>query len=124
MLLKTFSIGFLLIALFHATSAGTAEERISFSVPAAPWTLTLPKEGLVVQEQQEPRERRVYLHARLHADSGVLPSVEVRVLDATCDLIGEGGFEEVGNEEAMSVPELVPKASELVAGRGAELLGR
>ena len=38
--------------MFHATSAGTAEERISFSVPAAPWTLTLPKEGLVVQEQQ------------------------------------------------------------------------
>jgi hypothetical protein len=54
----------------------------------------------------------------------VLPSVEVRALDATCDLVGEAGLEESGNEEAMSVPELVPNASELVAGRGAELLGR
>jgi hypothetical protein len=54
----------------------------------------------------------------------VLPSIEVRALEETCDLVGEGTVEEVGNKEAMSVPELVPKASELVTGRDAELLGR
>jgi hypothetical protein len=29
----------------------SADERIGFTVPAAPWTLTLPKDGLVVRQQ-------------------------------------------------------------------------
>lgn len=37
--------------LFRAASAAE-EERIGFSVPAAPWALTLPKDGLVVENQQ------------------------------------------------------------------------
>jgi hypothetical protein len=54
----------------------------------------------------------------------VLPSIEVRARYATRDLVGEGVLEEAAKEEAMSVLELVSKASELIAGRGAELLGR
>lgn len=34
------------------TSQTLDEERIGFTVPAAPWTLTLPKGGLVVERQQ------------------------------------------------------------------------
>ena len=92
--------------------------------PAACDRLDDVEHPLVVQEQQQPGERRVDLHARLDPDSRVLPSVEVRARDPLCDLVSQGSVEEAGNEEAMSVPELVPKASELVAGRDAELLGR
>src|SRR5262245_25273706 len=46
--------------LFHLAAA-PMEERIGFSVPAAPWTLTLPKAGLVIKNQQiKPDGRNGY----------------------------------------------------------------
>ena len=61
MLLKTFSIVILLMSLFQPAPARIEQERISFSVPAAPWSLTLPKDGLVIQNQQvKPDGRNGY----------------------------------------------------------------
>lgn len=53
------------VALFHlAGICGTAEDkRISFTVPAAPWTLTLPAGDFVTkQEQIKPDGRYGYFH--------------------------------------------------------------
>ena len=40
------------------------------------------------------------------------------------DLVGERVVEQAGKQEAVPTPELVPEASDLVAGRDGELLGR
>ncbi|HKQ03874.1 MAG TPA: hypothetical protein VJ464_01985 [Blastocatellia bacterium] len=53
----------LLLALFQLSvaSATLAEQRFKFTVPAAPWTLTLPKGNLVVEQQQvSPDGRQGY----------------------------------------------------------------
>lgn len=53
----------LLLTLFQLSiaSRALAEERIKFTVPAAPWRLTLPKGNLVVEQQQvSPNGRQGY----------------------------------------------------------------
>ena len=53
-------------ALFLLTnvSAASDEKRIGFTVPAAPWTLTLPADDLVLaQSQIKPDGRNGYFHA-------------------------------------------------------------
>lgn len=52
MIIKKFTALVVLMSFLQAAGAARAEERIGFSVPAAPWTLTLPKDGLVVENQQ------------------------------------------------------------------------
>lgn len=56
MLTKKFCVLFILILLTLCQTPVIAktsdEERIGFTVPSAPWTLTLPKAGLVVETQQ------------------------------------------------------------------------
>ncbi len=58
MLIKAFPALVVMMLLFQAAPA-TDEERVGFSVPAAPWSLTLPKDGLVVQSRQiKPDDNR------------------------------------------------------------------
>ena len=54
MLIKLCATFCVLLCLCQATviTRPLDEERIGFTVPAAPWTLTLPKAGLVVEKQQ------------------------------------------------------------------------
>ncbi|HST52896.1 MAG TPA: hypothetical protein VLJ61_12865 [Pyrinomonadaceae bacterium] len=54
MLVKALLCFFILSALFQASAIAKPldEERIGFSVPAAPWTLTLPKDSLTIEQQQ------------------------------------------------------------------------
>jgi len=54
MLIKAFSALCILLVLCQAsaTAGASDEERIGFTVPAAPWTLTLPKDDIVVEQQQ------------------------------------------------------------------------
>jgi hypothetical protein len=54
MSIKMLTAFFILLALCQpvVTSKTFDEERIGFTVPAAPWTLTLPKGDLVVERQQ------------------------------------------------------------------------
>lgn len=56
MLIKKFSVLYILIFLAicqtPVLTRTSDEERIGFTVPAAPWTLTLPKGDLVVERQQ------------------------------------------------------------------------
>jgi len=52
MLMKAFSALMVVMSLFQAATTAAEEGRMGFSVPAASWTLTLPKEGLVVANQQ------------------------------------------------------------------------
>jgi hypothetical protein len=46
------SLAFVLSGHASATSKPPDEERIGFTVPAAPWTLTLPKGDLVIERRQ------------------------------------------------------------------------
>ncbi len=54
MLIKLFlALFILLIPFITIVQAQTSnEKRISFTVPSAPWSLTLPKDGLVVEEPE------------------------------------------------------------------------
>jgi hypothetical protein len=54
MLVKKSLVLCLLLALYQIPiiAKPSGEERIGFTVPAAPWTLTLPKGDLVVERQQ------------------------------------------------------------------------
>jgi hypothetical protein len=52
MLIKAFLTLVVIMSLSQAAAVATEEERVGFSVPAAPWTLTLLKDGLVVENQQ------------------------------------------------------------------------
>ena len=53
----------LVVSLIIATAAHADEKRIGFTVPAAPWTLTLPRDNFVfAQKQIKPDGRYGYFH--------------------------------------------------------------
>lgn len=63
MLIKKLFVPYILLALCQTpiTTKPLDEERIRFTVPAAPWTFTLPKSGLVIQQRQaKPDGRSAY----------------------------------------------------------------
>ena len=65
MSLKTLMVFLILLALpqVSVTSKTLDEPRIGFTVPGAPWTLTLPKGDLVVAQQQiKPDGRHGYFY--------------------------------------------------------------
>jgi hypothetical protein len=50
---QLFALCFLLVLCQTSVLAGaTDEKRLSFTVPGAPWTLTLPKDDFVIEKQQ------------------------------------------------------------------------
>ena len=62
MLTKVFP-GLVVMMILSQAAPATEEERIGFSVPAAPWSLTLPKDGLVVKDRQiKPDGRYGYFY--------------------------------------------------------------
>ena len=65
MSIRTLTAVFILSALCQSSVISNTfdEERIGFTVPAAPWTLTLPKDQLVVVQQQiKPDGRSGYFY--------------------------------------------------------------
>ena len=65
MSIRTLTAVFILSALCQSSVNSNTfdEERIGFTVPAAPWTLTLPKDQLVVVQQQiKPDGRSGYFY--------------------------------------------------------------
>ncbi len=63
MFIKKFFVLYILLALCQTPviTKPLDEDRIGFTVPAAAWTLTLPKGGLVIQQRQvKPDGRSAY----------------------------------------------------------------
>ena len=62
-LLQTISLFCVLILLHSGASGSTEDKRLSFTVPAAPWTMTLPADDFAVrQERIKPDGKAGYFY--------------------------------------------------------------
>lgn len=106
-------LSMILILSLRAEMTGTsADERIGFTVPAAPWTLTFPKENLKVQQRQVKPDGR-YGYFLMHDDKNKLnislfiePVVDCKDSKACRDMVWKAGNPSWENPQNVVMSEL------------------
>jgi hypothetical protein len=84
MLTRTFASVVILLALSHSVAAAE-EKRLDFSVPAAPWNLTLAEGGFVVMDRQVKPDGRYGYFYMTDKERGVNLSFFIEPVDKCTD---------------------------------------